>query len=201
MDKKSAPTSHSRRDFLATSSLLAVAAAAPGAASALAGDAATQSSDKPCRRAFAQDSDRRLRPRVSQFVLRRDDRQVCRLGSGGGGDRHGRLSQFHSLSGEGFARRSGQGEGLEKEVRGPQHSGGYVQLPRQPCVSRSEDRRARRGIIPAHRALGGASRSERDRGLLRLSRRQSHRHHAELGHLPLAARVRARCSTGSGRKK
>ena len=46
MDKKSAPTSHSRRDFLATSSLLAVAAAAPRAASALAGDAAPQSSDK-----------------------------------------------------------------------------------------------------------------------------------------------------------
>ena len=65
MDKKSAPTSHSRRDFLATSSLLAVAAAAPRAASALAGDPASQSGEKPVARAHAQDSDRRLRPRVS----------------------------------------------------------------------------------------------------------------------------------------
>ena len=47
MDKKSAPTSHSRRDFLATSSLLAVAAAAPRAASALAGGPAPQSGEKP----------------------------------------------------------------------------------------------------------------------------------------------------------
>jgi len=46
MDKKSVPTSHSRRDFLATSSLLAVAAAAPRAASALAGGPAPQSGEK-----------------------------------------------------------------------------------------------------------------------------------------------------------
>ena len=46
MDKKFAPTSHSRRDFLATSSLLAVAAAAPRAASALAGGPAPQSGEK-----------------------------------------------------------------------------------------------------------------------------------------------------------
>ena len=42
-------------------------------------------------------------------------------------------------------------------------------------------------IIPAHGAAGRASGSKRDRGLFRLSRRQSHRHHAQLGHLPLAA--------------
>ena len=47
MDKKSAPTSRSRRDFLTTSSLLAVAAAAPRSASALAGSAAPESGEKP----------------------------------------------------------------------------------------------------------------------------------------------------------
>ena len=47
MNKKSAPTSRSRRDFLTTSSLLAVAAAAPRAASALAGGPGPQSDEKP----------------------------------------------------------------------------------------------------------------------------------------------------------
>ena len=47
MDQKSAPTSRSRRDFLATTSLLAAAAAAPKTASALAAIRAPQSGEKP----------------------------------------------------------------------------------------------------------------------------------------------------------
>ena len=47
MDQKSTPSSRSRRDFLATTSLLAAAAASPRTASALAGDTASQSAEKP----------------------------------------------------------------------------------------------------------------------------------------------------------
>jgi sugar phosphate isomerase/epimerase len=47
MDQKSAPQSRSRRDFLATSSLLAAAAAAPRTAAALAGDAPSPAGEKP----------------------------------------------------------------------------------------------------------------------------------------------------------
>ena len=46
MDPKSAPNSRSRRDFLATTSLLAAAVAAPRTASALTADAASGSAEE-----------------------------------------------------------------------------------------------------------------------------------------------------------
>ena len=65
-----------------------------------------------------------------------------------------------------------------------------VQLPREPDPSRSQACRDRRGIVSSHGSAGGAAGRAGDRRLLRMPGRNSDRHDAELGDVPLASRVR-----------
>src|SRR5579862_8917734 len=71
------------------------------------------------------------------------------------------------------------------------HSGGRAQLPRQSRPSRRQDCGPRRADFPQHGAAGRAPGGAGDRRFFRLSRRQSHRHHAQLGDVSLASGVRA----------
>ena len=192
MDPKSAPQSRSRRDFLTTTSLLAAAVAAPRTASALtAGPRPRLVNSRRAPGALRKIPIGVFDPAFPNLSLDEMIDKFAGLGVeaveiGTGGYPNSTHCPVKELLEDPAKARC-----LEKEIRRPQYSGGDSQLPRQPGISRSEDRGARCRILPAHRAAGRAPGSECDCGFLRLPRRQSHGHHAQLGHLPLAARVRA----------